>query len=72
MLEISDDQRQNTADLTNVVLICERFQISDRAGAAIGNAALKGYAGFLDQREMAFVNDRNKLKHERSKYREKI
>jgi len=70
-LEAPDDYGQNRKDLTNLVLMCERFQTSDRAGAAIADAVFKDY-GVVDQLGLASLIDRSKLRRERAKYREKI
>ena len=46
-----------------MVLICKRFQISDKARAFIVNAVLKNN-GVFDQQGMTFIVDRSKLKRE--------
>ena len=53
-----------------MVLINERFQVIDIAGAAIAYIVLKNYV-LLDQQGMASTFDRNKLERERSKYRKR-
>ena len=60
IFETPDDQGQNRADLNNLVLMFERFHISDRARAVLANAVLKNY-GIIDQQGTAFVIDRSKL-----------
>ena len=53
-----------------MVLVCKRFLISDRAGAAVANTVLKDY-GIIDQQGMSSIIDQSKLKQKRSKYRKK-
>ena len=64
-------KRQNRQSLTNLALMCERFDVSDRAGAAIALAVLKGF-GVIDDGNLADVIDRSKLRRERQKYRQKL
>ena len=47
------------------------FHVSDRAGAAIASAVSKDF-GIVDDNDMAKVIDRNKLRRERQKCREKV
>ncbi|OAF64182.1 hypothetical protein A3Q56_08112 [Intoshia linei] len=49
----------------------ERYQISDRAAAAIVNAALKD-VGYISKTDSSFVIDRSKLRRQRDRYRKKI
>ena len=52
---------QNRMPLPTLAMACERFQVSDRAGAAIASAALVDYGEITaDQREN--VMDKNKLR----------
>jgi len=46
----------------------ERYQLSDRASAAVANAALKN-AGLMMDLDKTYVIDKNKLRREREKYR---
>ena len=62
---------QNRQSLTNLALMCERFDVSDRAGAAIASAVLKDF-GVSDNGNLADVIDRSKLRRERQKYRQKL
>jgi len=58
---------QNRVPLENLAMLCERFEISDRAGAAIATATLKDF-GVITENE-TLVIDRSKLRRERNKYR---
>ena len=51
--------------------MCERYQISDRADAAIGSATLKDF-GVVTEYDASLVIDRSKLRRERQKYRMKL
>ena len=62
---------QNRQSLTNLALMCKRFDVSDRAGAAIASAVLKDF-GVIDDSNLADVIDRSKLRRERQKYRQKL
>ena len=42
-MKLIEDSQQNRQSLKNLVIMCERYQISDRAAAAIGNATLKDF-----------------------------
>ena len=57
--------------LHNVAIMCERYQISDRAGAAIGSATLKDFRVVTDY-DTSLLIDRSKLRRECEKYRDKI
>ena len=52
-------------------MMCERYQISDRADAAIGSATLKDF-GVVTENDASLVIDRSKLRRERQKYRDEI
>ena len=52
-------------------MMCERYQISDRAAAAIGSATLKDF-GVVTEYDASLVIDRSKLRRERQKYRDEI
>ena len=62
---------QNRQSLTNLALMCKRFDVSDRAGAAIASAVLKDF-GVIDDGNLADDIDRSKLRRERQKYRQKL
>ena len=51
--------------------MCERYQISDRAAAAIGSATLKNF-GVVTDYDASLVIDRSKLRREHQKYRDEI
>ena len=51
--------------------MCERYQISDRAAAAIGSATLKDF-GVVTDHNASLVIDRSKLRREHQKYRDEI
>ena len=51
--------------------MCERYQISDKADAAIGSATLKDF-GVVTEYDASLVIDRSKLRRERQKYRDEI
>ena len=52
-------------------MVCERYEVSDRAGAAIASATLKTF-GIVTEENKRYVVDRSKLQRERQKYREEI
>ena len=62
---------RNRQSLTNLAVMCERFDVSDRAGAAIASAVLKDF-WVIDDGNLADVIDRSKLSRERQKYRQKL
>ena len=62
---------QNRSSLREVAVTCERFGISDRAGAAIATATLKAF-GIVTDTNKTNVIDRSELRRKRQKYREKI
>ena len=47
-----------------MAIICDRYKISDRAGAAIANAVLQDY-GIITTDENSLIIDRNKLRRSR-------
>ena len=49
-------------------MVCERYEVSEKAGAAIVSATLKAF-GIVTEEEC--VMDRSKLRRERRKYIEK-
>ena len=52
----------------NLAMMSERYQLSDRASAAVANAVLKD-AGLITDLDKTYVVDKNKLRREREKYR---
>ena len=52
-------------------MVCERYKVSDIAGAAIASATLKAF-GIVTEEDKRYVVDRSKLQRERQKYREEI
>jgi len=52
----------------NLAMMSERYQLSDKASAAVANAALKD-AGLITYLDETYVIDKNKLRREREKYR---
>ena len=52
-------------------MICERYEVSDRAGAAIASPTLKAF-GIVTEENKRYVVDRSMLRRERQKYREEI
>ena len=54
-------------ELPNLAM-SERYQLSDRASAAVANAALKD-AGLITDLDKIYVTDKNKLQKEREKYK---
>ena len=61
----------NRQNLTNLALMCERFDAPDRAGAAIASAVLKDF-GVIDDSALENVIDQSKLKREHQKCRQKL
>ena len=57
--------------LENLARACDRYEVSDRAGAAIASAVLKDF-GIIAENDMTFVVDRSKLRRERNRHREAI
>ena len=51
--------------------MCERYQVSDWAGAGIANSALQD-AGIITPSDKLFVMDKNNLRRQRNKYRQEI
>ena len=63
--------QQNRVSLKEVAMTCERYDVSDRAGAAIASATLKAF-GIISEADKTNVVDRSKLRRERQKYREEL
>ena len=72
--EFSHDPNKdrNRTSWPNLSIICERFQLSDRAGATVANAAIKDLEinNILSCKSNAFLVDRSKLRRERTKFRQ--
>ena len=66
-MKLIEDSQQNRQSLKNLALMCEKYQISDRAVAAIGSATLKDF-GVVTDYDASLVIDISKLKRERQKY----
>jgi len=63
-----EPNEQNKMEWPNLAMMSERYQLSDRASAALANAALKD-AGLIMDLDKTYVIDKNKLRREREKYR---
>ena len=63
--------QQNRVMLKELAMACERYEVSDRAGAAIASATLTAF-GMVTKEDKRYVVARNKLRRERQKYREEI
>ena len=61
--------QQNRVTLKELAMVCERYEVSDRTGAAIASATLKAF-GIVTEEDKRYVVDRSKLRRERRKYRE--
>ena len=63
--------QQNGVTLKELAMDCERYEVSDRAGAAIASATLKAFE-IVTEEDKRYVVDRSKLQRGRQKYREEI
>ena len=63
-----EPNEQNRMEWLNLAMMSERFQLPDRASAAVANAALKD-AGLISALDKTYGIDKNKLRREREKYR---
>jgi len=63
--------KQNRISYPNLARICDRYQVSDRAGAAIATSVLKDH-GIVSSKDSTFVVDKNKLRRERERQRKVI
>jgi len=59
---------QNRMEWPTLAMMSERYQLSDRASAAVANAVLKD-AGLVTDLDKTYVIDKNKLRREREKHR---
>ena len=67
-LFLQEPNEQNRMEWPNLAVMSERYQLSDRASAAVANAALQD-AGLFTDLDKSYVIDKNKLRREREKYR---
>ena len=58
----------NSKNLDNLAVICDRYKVSDRAGAAIANAVLQNY-DVITSEDNDLVIDKNKLRRARDSIR---
>jgi len=63
-----EPNEKNRMEWPNSAMMSERYQLSDRASAAVVNAAMND-AGLIMDLDTANVIDKNKLRREREKYR---
>ena len=64
--------QQNRVTLAaELAIVCERYEASDRAGAAIASATLKAF-GIVPEEDKRYVVDRSKLRRERQKTVKKL
>ena len=61
----------NRVTLKELAMVCKRYEVSDRAGAAIASATIKAF-GIVTEEDEKYVVNRSKLRRERQKYREEI
>ena len=59
-MEDAQSANQNRVKWTNLARACKRYNLSDRAGAAVATCALQDI-GMIDQENNTFVIDRSKL-----------
>ena len=62
---------QNRMKWSNLARMSERFQVSDRAAAAIANSVMQDL-GFITENDKTYVIDRSKLRRERERCRTEI
>ena len=65
------ENKQNSKHIPTIVSACERFQLSDRAGAAVATGTLVDY-GYVSNKNKKNIIDRSKIRRERQKYRKEI
>ena len=66
---LNKSSHQNRMGLRNLAMICDRYGVSSRAGAAIANAALVD-AAVINIDDQTHVIDKNKLRRAIEKFRE--
>ena len=57
--------------LKELAIVCERYEVSDRAGAATASATLKAF-GIVAEEDKRYVVNKSKLQREGKKYKEEI
>jgi len=57
---------QNRMEWPNLAMMAERYQLSDKASAAVANSALKD-VGLITDLDKTYVIDKNKLRRETSR-----
>ena len=67
----SEELQQNQKLWPKLARMCERYQVSDRAGAAIANSALQD-AKVTAPSDKSFAIDKNELRRQRNKCRQEI
>ena len=67
----SSQSEQNRNSWSNLSRMCKRYQLSDRAGAAIASSVLQDL-GLVNEENISMIIDYHKLQRERQKYREEI
>ena len=58
--------QQNRVTLNELAMVCEQYEVSDRAGAAITLATLKAF-GIVPEEDKRYEVDRSKLQREGQK-----
>ena len=54
-----------------LAMVCERYEVFNKAGAAIASATLKSF-GIVSEEDKKYLVNRSKLRRKRQKYREEI
>ena len=67
----SSQSEQNCNSWPNLFRMCEHYQLSDKAGAAITSSVLQNL-GLVNEENRSMIIDYHKLRSERQKYREEI
>ena len=67
----SETTMQNRRSWENLARMCDRYQLSDRAGAAVGTSVLQDL-GLVTNDDRSLVIDHQKLRRERERCREEI
>ena len=62
--------QQNRATLKELAMACERYEVSERAGAFIASATLKAFGIVIKEDKRHVVDRISKLRRERQRYRE--
>lgn len=69
--KMSSSTKYNTMNIDAVAMVCDRYGISDTAGAAISSAALQS-AGLIKEDDLQLIIDKNKLKRARENVCEQL